>query len=280
MLVDNGSVLIHCRNKYCDFPGKLFQYPKDFTSAQLYQVRSMVLQTTEAIEELRQSHGKRQAVICTGSHLIMGVTAYIRDIPEADSYKTSVENGSGAEPSVQDCGGRPVYGFFGFVWKRSEGEDGRYPLQLLEGFPSLASIGLLIQNHVLPKWEVRYWEEGQGADYGEKVELDLFRPFAPVLSEGLSGEIKGPAGGQNNGTLSGGLPANQESALLKVYPGILNDVMLHRTLEAAVYDGAPVSCCTGFPSLNSAGRSAFMNVSCAGRDEGRILVKRRKRKKQ
>lgn len=270
MLVDNGSVLIHCRNKYCDFPGKLFQYPKDFTSAQLYQVRSMVLQTTESIEELRESHGKRQAVICTGSHLIMGVTAYIRDIPEADSHKTSVENGYGAEPSVQDiyadCGGRPVYGFFGFVWKRSEGEDGRYPMQLLKGFPSLASIGLLIQNHVLPKWEVRYWEEGQGADYGEKVELDLFRPFTPVRSEELSGEIKGPA--------------NQESALLKVYPGILNDVMLHRTLEAAVYDGVPVSCCTGFPSLNSAGRSAFMNVSCAGRDEGRILVKRRKRKKQ
>lgn len=267
MLVDNGSVLIHCRSKYCDFPGKLFQYPRDFTVEQLYQARSMVLQTTEAIEELRQNHGRRQVVICTGTHLVMGVTAYIRDILEAgpDIYA--------------DCGGRPVYGFFGFVWKRMGGEKGGYPARLLKGFPSSAGIGLLIKKHVLPKWEARYWEEGQGADYGEQVEFDLFPAFSPELLQDVPGSRSGTAG-LKSGMPSDGLSANQESALLKVYPGVLNEVMLHRTLEAAVYDGVTVSCCTGFPGLNSAGRSAFMNVSCAGREDGRVLVKRRKRKRR
>ena len=289
MPVDNGSVLIHCRSKYCDFPGKLFQYPQDFTAAQLYQVRAMILQTTESIEDLRQTHEKRRVILCTGTHLVMGVTAYIRDILEADSHKKSVEKGYDAAYSgtdiYADCGGRPVYGFFGFVWKGPEGEKGRYPLQIAEGFPSLESIGLLIRNHVLPKWEARYWEEDQGADYGEQVEFDLFPTFLAELRQDepdckreLAGLGSGMSESRNKIPLVS-LLANQERALLKVYPGSLNEVMLCKTLEAAVYDGVPVSCCTGFPNLNSAGRSAFMNVSCAGRDEGRILVKRRKRKK-
>lgn len=276
MLVDNGSVLIHCRSKYCDFPGKLFQYPRDFTSAQLYQARSMVLQTTEAAEELRQDHGRRRVVIYTGAHLVMGVTAYMRDILKAGGHKTDTEGryGSGFSGTdlYADCGGRPVYGFFGFVWKGQGKEKGGYPLQIVKGFPSLASFGRLIQNYVLPKWEVRYWEEGQGADYGEQVEFDLFPAFLPEVLQDMPG--------LKNGMPADGLAANRERALLKVYPGALDEEMLHRTLEAAVYDGVPVSCCTGFPGLNSAGRSVFMNVSCAGREGGRILVKRRKRKKR
>lgn len=256
MLVDKGSVLIHCRNKYCDFPGKLFQYPEDFTIEQIYGLRSMILQTTEAIEDLRQSHEKRQAVICTGEHLVLGITAYMKDI---------LGNGSG---DYADCGGRLVYGFFGFVWKMDFGEKVGYPVQIQKGFPTAESFASLARKYVLPKWETRYWEDGQGAAYEEQVEFDRFPVFPKETPES--------AKGVKSETAAGRLSANDDEIALKVYPGCLKDVMLRRTLQAAVHSGIPVSCCTGFPGLNSAGRSAFMNVTCAGREEGRVLLKRRK----
>lgn len=273
MLVDKGSVLIHCRNKYCDFPGKLFQYPQDFTTEQIYRLRAMILQTTEAIEDLRQNHETRQVVICTREHLVLGITAYIKDI-------------LGGEENYADCGGRPVYGFFGFVWKEKIGGNGGYPPRIAKGFPSVESFALLTRKYVLPKWEVRYWEECQGAAYGEQVEFDRFPE--------ISGKPPRNARGLICETTVDGLSVNTERTKLKVYPGCLKNVMLQRTLQAAVRGGGSVtehpenradgggcrlSCCTGFPSLNSAGRSAFMNVTCAGRAEGRVLLKRRKVKR-
>lgn len=257
MLVDKGSVLIHCRNKYCDFPGKLFQRPQDFTTRQIYRLRPMLLETTEAMEDLRQSHERRQVVICTGEHLILGITAYIKDILGTEAYA--------------DCGGRPVYGFFGFVWKRNSGENGGYPPRMQTGFPSAESFACLARKYVLPEWERRYWEDCQGAAYEEQVEFDIFPALSQKLPDGSPG-LKGE-------TAAAGLSANTEKTALKVYPGRLKEVMLYRTMQAAVDGGALVSCCTGFPSLNSAGRSAFMNVTCAGREEGRVLLKWRKVKK-
>ncbi len=257
MLVDKGSVLIHCRNKYCDFPGKLFQYPEDFTVGQIYGLRSMILQTTEAMEDLRQSHEKRQAVICTGEHLVLGITAYINDILGAGDYA--------------DCGGRSIYGFFGFVWRKECGEKAGYGRQIQKGFPSAESFSSLTRKYVLPKWETRYWEDCQGAAYEEQVEFDRF-PALPV-------ERPGGMQGLKSETAADGLSVNTEETALKVYPGCLKDVMLRRTLQAAVRGGLPVSCCTGFPGLNNAGRSAFMNVTCVGREEGRVLLKRRKVKR-
>ena len=73
-----------------------------------------------------------------------------------------------------------------------------------------------------------------------------------------------------------GPEANEDPIALKVYPHGLEQTMLHQTLVKAVRCDRPVSCCTGFPSLNSAGRSAFMNATCMGPDDGRILLKRRK----
>ncbi len=256
MLVDESSVLIHCRSKYCDFPGKLFQCPEDFTARQIYDLRSVILQTTESVEDLRQSHEQRQVIICLGEHLVLGTTAYMKDILGGEDYG--------------DCGGRPVYGFFGFVWKRRPGEREGYPVRIAKGFPSAESFASLVQTYVLPKWEMRYWEESRGAAYKEQVKFDR---FSKLTAELLCGK-PGPAGISETD-----LHANTEQTALKVYPGSLKETMLHQALKAAVR-GVSVSCCTRFPSLNSAGRSAFMNVTCAGREEGRILLKRRTLKKR
>lgn len=258
MRVDKGSVLIHCRNKHCDFPGKLFQRPEDFTLRQIYSLRPVILQTTEAIEDLRQNHEKRQVVICTEEHLVLGITAYIKDILGAGDYV--------------DRGGRPVYGFFGFVWKREYKERSGYPKQISKGFPSAESFASLAEKYVLPRWELRYWEDCQGAAYEEQVEFDRFPPLPQEAPDNMQGAKSRTAGK--------GWSANTEKTALKVYPGCLKEVMLRRTLQAAVRGGGPVSCCTGFPGLNSAGRSAFMNVTCAGREEGKVLLKWRKVKKQ
>lgn len=257
MLVDKGSVLIHCRSKYCDFPGRLFQCPEDFTTRQIYGLRSMILQTTEAIEDLRQSHEQRQVIIGTGEHLVLGITSYMKDVLGREDYA--------------DCGGRPVYGFFGFVWKKNTGKNEDYPIRIPKGFPSAGSFALLAQKYVLPKWEMRYWEEGPGAAYEEQVEFDRFSELLPDISGSEPENV-------NRGTVMD-LSVNTEKTILKVYPGYLKEAMLCRTLKTAVYNGIQVSSCTGFPGLNSAGRSSFMNVTCAGREEGRILLKRRKAKK-
>lgn len=252
MRISDSSVLIHCRNRYCDFPGKLFQYPEDFTLNQIYELRSMLLQTTESIEDLRKAQEKRKVIISTGSHLILGITAYLKDISKP------AKSGSRKMAELYtDGGGRPVYGFLGFVWKIKDG----VPERIAEGFPSPESFFRLLEAYILPRWELRYWEERRGAAYEEQVGFDRFSVFS-AAEESEDSRYK----------------ANRDPIALKVYPKSMETVMLRETLLKAVHSKEPVSCCTRFPGLYSAGRSAFMNVTCAGRDDGRMLLKRRKRR--
>ncbi len=229
MTAGDGGALIHCRTKYCDFPGAIFQCPQDMSLAELYGFRRLILQTTGEIEELRHSGRIRRAVIAGKRHLAAGLTGYLKDIMGDGGLYT-------------DEGGRPVYGFFAFVWKREE-----LPEHLAEGFPSMESFQELIRRWVLPRWENRYWEQPKRGCYDEKI---LLAPF-PGLEEG-----EGKAG-----------RANTSGSRLKIYPAGQEWLLLRQALSAAAEENRTVSGCTCFPGEMAGLRSAFMNISCAGPKE-------------
>ena len=241
MTVKNGAALIHCRTKYCDFPGKMFQYPADFTPAELYGFRTMILQTTREAEELRQTHRFRCVVIAAQKHIVLGVTGYLNDMLKE------------AGRCYEDEGGRPVCGFFGLSWKREE-----MPVILADGFPSLESFCAVVRRWVLPRWEARYWQQPQASEYDMEAELI---PFSEREKE-IRGKWQ---------------RANVFRDRLKIYPPDQGEQLLQQVMAAAVKENRAVSGCTGFTGAAAAVRSSFMNVSCEGIQLGRIVVRQRKR---
>ena len=226
MTVKNGAALIHCRTKYCDFPGKMFQYPADFTPAELYGFRTMILQTTREAEELRQTHRFRCVVIASQKHIVLGVTGYLNDMLKE------------AGRCYEDEGGRPVCGFFGLSWKREE-----MPVILADGFPSLESFCAVVRRWVLPRWEARYWQQPQASEYDMEAELI---PFSEREKE-IRGKWQ---------------RANVFRDRLKIYPPDQGEQLLQQVMAAAVKENRAVSGCTGFTGAAAAVRSSFMNVSC------------------
>lgn len=295
MMVDNGAVLIHCRTRYCDYPGRLFQYPEDFTTEQLYELRSVILQSTTAVEELRRTHGQRRIVIGTRTHLILGVTAYVADVagtaakevrPDGQDSRGDVRR---VTPAYTDWGGRPVYGFFGFVWKKKAGvfcganHTALCPAaRQWPGFPSADSFARMVRQHVLPRWEQHYWEQTYGAAYTEQVSLVLGRcggsgpvPLIPGRCDGGDPVLERCGGPVCQPDVCG-RQANTEPGALKIYPVRMETCMLRQVMWEAAKEGVSVSGCTGFADINSAGRSAFMNITCTGQDVERIVLKHRK----
>jgi len=84
MLVKNAAMVAYTRLKYIGFPKDLLVSPADISEEFSKMLISYVHDSMESIAELRSIHKYSKVVIAEQGYLVIGITAYLRDIADSD----------------------------------------------------------------------------------------------------------------------------------------------------------------------------------------------------
>lgn len=134
-MISNASALIYTREKHIGFPGGWFKVqPEDFSEKMAKLVMEYAMSAMEDVKPLRSTHRQVRVVIAEGGYVVLGIAAYLRDL-FSDGWEGIDEKN------------RPIYGFFGFVWKQ-------YDFPQACAFPKLSEFANLITEHIRPNWEL------------------------------------------------------------------------------------------------------------------------------
>lgn len=133
--MNKASALIYTREKHIGFPGGWFKVqPEDFSEKTAELVMEYAMSAMEDVKPLRSAHKQVHVVIAENGYVVLGIAAYLRDL-FSDGWEGIDEKN------------RPLYGFFGFVWKQSE-------FTHAFTFPKLSEFANLVAEHIRPNWEL------------------------------------------------------------------------------------------------------------------------------
>lgn len=134
-MISKASALIYTREKHIGFPGGWFKVqPEDFSEETAKLVMEYAMSAMEDVKPLRSNHKQVHVVIAENGYVVLGISAYLRDL-FSDGWEGIDEKN------------RPIYGFFGYVWKQNEFNNACK-------FPNLAEFASLIAEHIRPNWEL------------------------------------------------------------------------------------------------------------------------------
>jgi len=178
MLVKNAAMVAYTRLKYIGFPKDLLVSPADISEEFSKKLISYVHDSMESIAELRSIHKYSKVVIAEQGYLVIGITAYLRDIADSDW--------EGA-----DKGGRLVYGFFGYIWKKED-------FVCKGGFPAIEEFRKILDEWIRPHWEdsefSRWAEMKKVSSYTSEVQMKTpfeFADYQPPVYVGKVNICKG-----------------------------------------------------------------------------------------
>ena len=134
-MICKASALIYTREKYIGFPGGWFKVqPEDFSDSTAKLVLEYAMSAMEDVKPLRGNHEQVKVVIAEAGYVVLGIACYLRDL-FSDGWEGA------------DQMNRPVYGFFGYVWKQNDFTRDC-------GFPDLSEFANLAAEHIRPNWEL------------------------------------------------------------------------------------------------------------------------------
>ena len=171
-MISKASALIYTREKYIGFPGGWFKVqPEDFSESTAKLLLEYAMSAMEDVKPLRSDHKQVKVVIADAGYVVLGIACYLRDL-FSDGWEGV------------DRTNRPVYGFFGYVWKQKD-------FRQVCKFPDLTEFADLVAEHIRPNWEL-----SKNADWATHQELVPYRylpshthnttidDFTPVRFEG------------------------------------------------------------------------------------------------
>ena len=133
MRIQNAAPLVYTRTKNAGFRKGFIIQPTDITDSVAEKFVEYVHDAMDSIAEMRSSHRHTRIVIAEDGFVILGVSAYLRDMVK-DGWEGT------------DKGGRLVYGFFGYVWHKRD-----FTLRI--GFPSMEEFSAILDSWIRPHWE-------------------------------------------------------------------------------------------------------------------------------
>lgn len=135
-MLNKASALIYTREKHIGFPGGWFKVqPEDFPKATAKRLLDdYAMAAMEDVKQLRSAHKQVSVVIVEDGYVILGIAAYLRDL-FSDGWEGVDERN------------RPVYGFFGYVWKQKDFNQCCY-------FPTLDQFANLVSDYIRPNWDL------------------------------------------------------------------------------------------------------------------------------
>ena len=134
-MINKASALVYTREKHIGFPGGWFKVqPEDFSDEAVKPVMEYALSAMEDVKPLRSNHKQVRVVIAQNGYVILGMAAYLRDL-FSDGWEGIDEKN------------RPIYGFFGYVWKKED-------FSCVCSFPNLTEFASLVAEHIRPNWEL------------------------------------------------------------------------------------------------------------------------------
>lgn len=133
--MSKASALIYTREKHIGFPGGWFKVqPEDFSEKTAKLVMKYAMSAMEDVKPLRSTHKQVRVVIAEDGYVVLGIATYLRDL-FSDGWEGIDEKS------------RPIYGFFGFVWKQNDFTQACT-------FPKLSEFADLVVEHIRPNWEL------------------------------------------------------------------------------------------------------------------------------
>lgn len=134
-MISKASALIYTREKYIGFPGGWFKVqPEDFSDSTAKLVLEYAMSAMEEVKPLRSDHEQVKVVIAEGGYVVLGIACYLRDL---------FSDGWGGADQMN----RPIYGFFGYVWKQNDFTRDC-------SFPDLSAFADLAAEYIRPNWEL------------------------------------------------------------------------------------------------------------------------------
>lgn len=149
--MNKASALIYTREKHIGFPGGWFKVqPEDFSEKTAKLVMEYAMRAMEDVKPLRSAHKQVHVVIAENGYVVLGIAAYLRDL-FSDGWEGMDEKN------------RPIYGFFGFVWKQNDFTQACT-------FPKLNEYANLVAEYIRPNWEL-----SKNAHWATQQELVPYR---------------------------------------------------------------------------------------------------------
>lgn len=166
--MNNASALIYTREKHIGFPGGWFKVqPEDFSDETVKLVMQYAMSAMEDVKPLRSNHKQVHVVIAENGYVVLGIASYLRDL-FSDGWEGTDEKN------------RPIYGFFGYVWKQND-------FNTVCKFPNLSEFSNLVAEYIRPNWEL-----SKNAHWATHQELVPYR-YMPCEEYNVSAVAYAPA---------------------------------------------------------------------------------------